>query len=201
MKCSASRATTRPYTLADSAILAVALACFAAMVWHEHRAAPVEFTVRESLWFSGFLWALRLCAVVHYWVPRVLAWLTFAWLAIRLRPPRPPLRVVARQPGWAACASSAPLIVLALVAGGVQSTTTRSMVVWLPGLWYDPFTLAVGAAVIGAWLQSLWAGRWRAEAHWIDRLGRAVGAGWILEFAGVAFVDVSTTCWPSLLWH
>jgi hypothetical protein len=46
------------------------------------------------------------------------------------------------------------------------------------------------AAVAGAWLTLLLAGWWRPERTWIDRFGRAVGAGWIaisLAYHGTSF--------------
>jgi hypothetical protein len=46
------------------------------------------------------------------------------------------------------------------------------------------------SAIAGAWLTLLLAGWWRSERTWIDRFGRALGAGWIavsLVYHGVSF--------------
>jgi len=40
----------------------------------------------------------------------------------------------------------------------------------------------VGPGVMGAWLALILIGRWRSERGAIDRLGRLVGIGWIVEF-------------------
>lgn len=192
---------SRPFGFADGVILLSAGACLAAMLRYEYTVSALGFVLVGGPWFSFSTWALPCWTVGHYWIPRVLAWLTLAWLLIRLWPPRPPLRIVLRQPGWAACSSGGLLVALGLLAGWLQSIQTRHLVVWRPGLWYDPLTLAVGAAVLGAWMHGCCAGRWRAEAHWIDRLGRAIGVAWIAEFAGVAVLEVATACWPWLLWH
>jgi hypothetical protein len=41
--------------------------------------------------------------------------------------------------------------------------------------------------VPGAWLFLALSGRWRAQADWIDRLGRILGAFWIFYLAHLVF--------------
>ena len=96
-----------------------------------------------------------------------------ACLAIRLRQPRPRLRRLAHQPGFAACT------VLAL------TMTTIWLVGHIPVIfsigWIRPNFLAliamhgVGFAVLGSWLTLLLMGHWRPSADWFDRVGRALG--------------------------
>jgi hypothetical protein len=38
---------------------------------------------------------------------------------------------------------------------------------------------AAGLAVLISWLILQLGGRWRSEASWVDRLGRAIGVAWI----------------------
>jgi hypothetical protein len=49
----------------------------------------------------------------------------------------------------------------------------------------------IASAIAGAWLTLVLAGCWRPESTWIDRLGTAVGLGWIvvgLGYHGIAFL-------------
>jgi hypothetical protein len=49
----------------------------------------------------------------------------------------------------------------------------------------------IASAIAGAWLTLVLAGCWRPERTWIDRLGTALGLGWIvvgLGYHGVAFL-------------
>lgn len=41
-------------------------------------------------------------------------------------------------------------------------------------------TILGGVAIMAAWLTLMIGGRWRTEASWVDRLGRAMGIYWIL---------------------
>ncbi|AGA28541.1 hypothetical protein [Singulisphaera acidiphila] len=92
-----------------------------------------------------------------------------ALVVARLRRPRPPLRLIACQPGFVACA----LICLALLVG-MELTILRIGLVPPPVLMVIP-----GALVITAW--SILAARrqWRRERSWVDRAGRIVGMAWI----------------------
>jgi hypothetical protein len=100
--------------------------------------------------------------------PSLLIWfLVFA--AFRLRKPRPPLRVVALQPGmvalWAVIFHVALHIVFLTASGGYG-----------PDLWPE---MALGCSVLPiAWGVMKLTGRWRPEPTWIDRLGRVLGVCW-----------------------
>jgi hypothetical protein len=52
-----------------------------------------------------------------------------------------------------------------------------------PGAWLSALSAAGpgtgGFAVAVAWATLALVGRWEPEASWVDRLGRALGAGWI----------------------
>ncbi len=96
----------------------------------------------------------------------VLLGLTFAQPVMRLRRPRPPLRDVVRQPGLAVCLA---VIVGTVVAVDLLWTTEIDVIAW------------IGPVLPLALLWPLLGGSpWRPEASWIDRLGRAVGWGWLV---------------------
>jgi hypothetical protein len=91
-----------------------------------------------------------------------------AILALRVRPPRLRWQEVLEQPGFWACL--APILaLLSLVPVGP-----------LFGARYSPL-LPSGAVGI-AWLALAVTRRWHPEPSWIDRLGRALGLGWLVIF-------------------
>jgi hypothetical protein len=92
--------------------------------------------------------------------------LTLVVLVVRLRRPRPELRELLRQPGFIACLA---VVVFSLVAADLWFLWSIDLPVWL----------LAGAATVLAWVV-LALPPWRAERSWIDRLGRVVGAFWIL---------------------
>ena len=83
---------------------------------------------------------------------------TLAFLIVRLRRPRPPLRDVALQPGVVACWAI-------LIAFCVEQVA--------------PSLLVYPVAIPLAWAALAMSGRWRPEPGWIDRLGRLLGICWI----------------------
>jgi hypothetical protein len=128
--------------------------------------------------------------------PLFMAW-TLALIPIRVIGPRPRWRRLARQPGMmAACAAG-----LALVFQGLMIPLV--MLIIPQRLWPNLLELLeagmplpllfIGLAVSTSWMTLLVGRRWRAEASWVDRLGRALGVGWIaLGFvvSGMVFVTM-----------
>jgi hypothetical protein len=109
---------------------------------------------------------------------------TPAALAVSLRGPRPRWRTLARRPGLLACAvatllSVASLLPLVRLAGSIDFASlpvhpqSRALYLGYPG-----------CGVAGGWLVMALGGFWRAEPTLIDRLGRALGVGWILVHVG-----------------
>ena len=97
--------------------------------------------------------------------PSLLIWF-LAFVAFRLRKPRPPLRVVALQPGmvalWAVVFHEAIHTVFLTASDGYG-----------PDLWPE---MVLGCCVLPiAWGAMKLTGRWRPEPSWIDRLGRILG--------------------------
>ena len=98
--------------------------------------------------------------------------LTLAMLMLRLRQPRPPLVTLLRQPGFVACLA-APLGVFVFIEANYLGGDFR------------PHPTVAGL-ILGAWAILAVSRRWEAEAGWIDRLGRLVGAAWLaLAFFGL----------------
>lgn len=91
---------------------------------------------------------------------------------LRLRRPRPPLVEVARQSGFVTCLMGILAVVLLLPMGSE---------------WFSLLALSLGSTRVIILLM-IWPlcalPPWRAEATWIDRLGRVVGWGWIAALLG-----------------
>jgi hypothetical protein len=115
----------------------------------------------ESHWSTALWYAVQVLEVL------VLS-LTLSFLLMRLRPPRPPLRDMVRQPGTVAG--------LAVTFGYFWVTG------WLHVLFFgriiDQCALAVsvGGTVAVSWLFLMVSRLWTAEPSWVDRLGRLIGA-------------------------
>ncbi len=112
--------------------------------------------LRNTLWY-GFQFTMS-----------ALVGLMLAFIAVRWRRPRPPLRVLIRQPGTVAG--------LAMVFG----------LFWVTGSLYylfpdsaDPSTaasIAMAGSVAAAWSVLALNRMWLSESGWIDRMGRLLGA-------------------------
>jgi hypothetical protein len=182
----------RPFGLADGLILAAAIGAGLAA----NRADWPRFGLpgRKSLD------AHRTIEHVLVLISPYLVTGTLASLAMRLRGPRPRLLRLTRQPGTVACAVAVTILFLLLCWIAGTRTRGRSFqltehVVGPPGSLGHPFhrhpmylSIAwgivfygdrIGFAVAGAWFALLASGRWKSEASWIDRLGRAMGWAWI----------------------
>jgi hypothetical protein len=96
----------------------------------------------------------------------VLLGLTLVQPILRLRRPRPPFRQVIRQSGMVACL-------------GVVIGTLIAADLWFI-LGVDPGYGAFLASVLVLLWPLLGVFPWRMEPSWIDRLGRAVGWGWLI---------------------
>jgi hypothetical protein len=98
--------------------------------------------------------------------------ITPAFLLVRLRRPRPPVRALLRHPGTVAG--------LAILFGQFWVTG------WLHRLFfgrlYDAVVtpIAVGGTVASAWTILALSRRWEPEPGWVDRIGRTLGAAAIV---------------------
>lgn len=139
----------------------------------------------------------RVLVILGVALPHVIC-LSYATLTLRLRKPRPGLVRIARQPGMVACVTASACVALLVCLIGanlavgrdtlsiqemVQSSVGGRTVGVFEPLWPLAFATygdRVGFAVAGAWLAQRLLGCWRPEPSWIDRLGRALGATWVL---------------------
>ena len=104
----------------------------------------------------------------------VLVGLTLVQPFLRLRRPRPPLRDLVRQSGFVVC--------LAVIVGTL---------IFVDLGWVAQIEVSWGAVPAYALLlfwPVLGLPPWRSEASWIDRLGRAVGWGWIAVIASATIL-------------
>jgi hypothetical protein len=88
-------------------------------------------------------------------------------LITRLRQPRPPLKLVIRQPGFAVCA--------VLILGALAIVDLH----YLFGIDLRPTVVVLASWTIMLWIVAALP-PWRSEPSWIDRAGRAAGVGWII---------------------
>jgi hypothetical protein len=164
----------RRFGLLDVMTLVAAMAVWLAVTRH-----LASKTNQRSYWYVGH--PRHLIHFVHDLISGLLFLLSSACLLIRLRPPRPARRRLWCQPGFAACAAA--------VLGGVitKMAWVISNHARLGG--WGLFGMLVfwrnwpcsGTAVAGAWLALIVARCWRAERSGIDRLGRVLGACWLVE--------------------
>jgi hypothetical protein len=178
------RLSDRHFNLEDAMVLVAATA--AGMAWVHAYYDPQSFAiawrfyVREGYWTQATQYLIRAA-----W-PFVLAW-TMAILILRLRPPRPPRRWLARQPGLVACCAvtlaAATLLwptLVGLIAGiPAPDSVSGPARFWRDIASGDGSAETIGLAVVAAWLTLALGGRWRPESSWVDRAGRALGIVWI----------------------
>lgn len=164
---------SRPLTLLDGMILVAATG----VGFHFCRASVNQELVDTKSWT-----AINLVSFL------VASW-TVSLLAIRLIPPRPGLRRLMRQPGVVACLIVTVVIaVKAVYCGLIRAVVSLEAMTsggypYLRGDWFDTLAMhsgSIGAAVCVAWLMLLLSGRRLPERSWIDRLGRILGAYWII---------------------
>jgi hypothetical protein len=188
--------------IADGLILIAAIACGLAVT--RFLVGDLE---RKQVWdavTSGLArgWSFKLAAGMFAELGTVLLMPCFvtgtiACAALGLRAPRPPLRRFLRQPGT--MASFLATVILALVVplglavwlgmGGKNTGGTNVLVLLLlAGVGLN------GAAIALGWLAMAVYGHWRPEPTGLDRLGRVVGAGWIVSSIFYAYIAVAY--WP-----
>jgi hypothetical protein len=135
-------------------------------------------------------------------------------LVIQLRPPQQALRRLSRQPGFVACAAG----VAGLAAGGASGLALAGLAPdHVQDLNRQLWSLDPGAtnlvptqvtawayseagilpAIVAAWLALALGRRWRPVPTLLDRVGRVLGAYWILVygFRVVAFWIEPTSYW------
>jgi hypothetical protein len=172
---------SRPFTLGDAMILVIALAPGLAV------ARPVIISLAFKIgsvppsYFRTLGVVLKLGLTLDTILLCFLFFLLPAFLVLRLKRPRAPLRSLIRQPGFAACASpcavflaSVPFALLAVpgLAGQVIEVGGRVVLI---------------AAAPLAWVSLIATRRWYPEPSWIDRFGRILGALWMVSAPTIFF--------------
>ncbi len=129
----------------------------------------------------------------------VLLGVSLGLAVVRVFPPRPPLRRVARQPG-----ALAMLAVVAIVAVGTVCSAIDWYVFWEPigpahvviYNWLYTYLFSIGGpwnvafAVSLAWIMGGVQGfRWR-RADWIEYASRAVGAVWVSAWGALILLRI-----------
>lgn len=199
----------RPFTVLDGMVLVAATAVGLA-IGMSMRSEPFHFPGQTS--DGGFEWLhfveppdysggllqwktyrethRLLCNVAQEIIPLTFPW-TLVVLALRLRRPRPTLRRLAHQPGFAACASVAVMAAIGFLgdlSSGLERTTWGDGFRFRWGLEWIMFRdhyltfgdspPALAAAVAAAWALLALGRMARPEPGWLDRAGRVLGAYW-----------------------
>ncbi len=124
---------------------------------------------RPAFWRSwvAIYWSSTLYLAIRVFGIFLLG-MTPAFLFVRLRRPRQPIRALFKQPGFVAG--------LAIIFGQFWLTG------WLHRLYFGRLTdatvtgVVVGAMVAVAWAALILSRQWKTEPGWIDRMGRVLGA-------------------------
>jgi hypothetical protein len=175
----------RRFTILDGMILIGTTGC--GLAWTAGISRKLNgLPMLDGSWDKTWEWVAVITALG---MPCLIAW-TLTLPILRMLKPRPSCRRTASQPGMTACLSaSLGLMALALVFAGVLvSSSIRGK---LPGQFWDGLAAGlaewmlmtaplVGFGVAVAWALLAVQGRWRCEAGWIDRAGRAVGISWLV---------------------
>lgn len=180
-------ARPRCLNLVDLAVVvagcAVGLAIFRLYFWLEPGLSyRVSFYLKPG---SGYSDAGRRLATTLGFIASVGPALTASVLVLRFRRPRPAWSVIRKQPGFIAClivpasiAVKVPHILLLWSGSEFISARERQILMARVLLNGEAF----GYVILISWI-AMWAlGGWKSEAGAIDRLGRAIGWGWIFIF-------------------
>jgi hypothetical protein len=108
---------------------------------------------------------------------------TLAFLIMRLRRPRPPLRRLIKQPGVVACEVWLLGMFLGIcLAPLIEDYPLLALIV----------VISTASAIPIAWTILVLRGHWETEPSWIDRLGRGLGVCWaVIIPLQVVFMYVS----------
>lgn len=117
-------------------------------------------------------WRTGLCGLLIVWAA--------ALLALRVRPPWRHLRRTARRPGTAVCVAVVLVAAIELALGLELDWLGHPEDPFFAGVLRSLDPRAFALAIVGAWLVAAMGPRRRPAPDAIDRLGRAVGAAWLV---------------------
>ena len=185
---------TRRFGLADLMILVVATAVGLVPLrnhWDELGVNQVGLNIQIRAVGGWGVAAFEKIGLYTGCISPMLLSLTIAALVLAARRPRPPLRRLVRRPGVVSCLAALAGFAYAatLVLAGylehrhvVNLQVGKYQDIWMGWQYLARFAgpQNAGMATLGAWLAALCYGIPRPSADWRDRLGRAMGAGWLL---------------------
>jgi hypothetical protein len=116
--------------------------------------------------FRTLAGAVSLGRFLNIVVLNFLYFLIPACLILRLRRPRPTLRALVRQPGFAACGATSAYFLAALPLALLAPSGLAGQVIEIGGQ-----VLLIASAPL-AWVTLIAMRRWDPEPSWIDRFGR-----------------------------
>jgi hypothetical protein len=165
----------RPFTLGDAMILIIALALGLAIARPGIGIVVDAFRSVPRNHFRTGAGAIQLGRFLNIVLLNFLFFLLPAFLILRLKRPRAPLRSMIAQPGFAACTAPIAFFLAFLplelcapsgLARQVMEITAQVLLV---------------AAVPLAWASLIATRRWDPEPSWIDRMGRILGGLWMIS--------------------
>jgi hypothetical protein len=169
------RPRCRPFGLGDAMILIVALALGLAV------AGPGIIIIADGIrtiphkQFRTLAGAVSLGRFLNIIVLNFLFFLIPACLILRLRRPRPTLRSMIGQPGFAACAAPIAFFLAFLPLELLPHSGFARQVMEITA------QVFIATAVPLAWVILIATRRWVPEPSWIDRSGRILGALWMIS--------------------
>lgn len=197
----------RPFTVLDGMILVAATAVSIVLLkiavgyfgaFYGPFSEPHDLTDGSDIPYLGSITGLIRCGSVPVLLPASLA-----LLVIRLRKPRPALRRLARQPGFAACSVVALIVTIDLMCRLVtwfswslySDWGSVPFARWLWHMEHRVMTFAewyrtqplmyihplLAAAVTAVWAAMAIGHNWRRERGWIDWIATTVGGLWVLD--------------------
>jgi uncharacterized membrane protein len=164
----------RPFTLGDAMILLLALSLGLALaragivfLWNYIRSVPL-------VQFRTLVVALALLRTFNTLLLDFLFFLLPAFLILRLKRPRAPLRSLILQPGFAACAAVLAVFIASLPFVLLAPAGLAGQVIEIGG------QILLVVAVPLVWVTLIVTHWWNPEPSWIDRLGRILGVLWMV---------------------
>jgi hypothetical protein len=168
------RPTSRPLSLSDAMIFIIALGLGLAI------ARPAIVLIADAVrsdpgWrFQTLAGSVSLGRMLNIVLLNFLLFLLPAFLIVRLKRPRAALRSMICQPGFAACAAPVVIVLATMPLAVLPPLGLAGQMIEIVGQ-----VLLVGAAPL-AWVFLIATRRWNPEPSWIDRLGRILGALWMV---------------------
>jgi hypothetical protein len=160
-----SMSHSRPFKLTDAMILTAAAAVWMAMM----RPRGIEFQMVSIPLRNAPTWRSYV-PMARDGLGLLIAMLTWAYLGMRLIPPKPLRSDLIRQPGMLfICIVFTSLILMQILSAFIPLVPE--------GPWMN---LLIACAVGLPWLVAARYYRSRAEFGWIEGVGRSVAVGWIV---------------------